>query len=308
MIMKVIIKRTLEETLRIASIVLVIIAAVAGGYIVGKNSSFVELPTYAEFANRSLITQHLAVFFLINGAILMGIVSSECSGLIAGEVHEGTIRILVSKPNSRAAILRGKIIGMFLGSFILMILGLSVFYLTETLVGSFDGSVMKDLLSYYPAYILYGLIVIRFFSSLATLLSCLAKKRVIALLPMMFIIIAVLAIPVIIRFVLEMTGREGYPSDLLYIADLNYHFGSLFHWCCDLCGGIKGTSSQLTIPSMLMNIFTSFKLDPDITHKMNTTMIMTNNFIPKMVLLAVYGALTIVNYLISFVLISRKDV
>ena len=308
MVMKVIIKRTLEETLRISAIILVIVAGIAGGYIVGKNLTFVEVPTYAEFANKSLIMQHLVIFFLMNGAILMGIVSSVCSGLIAGEVHEGTIRILVSKPNSRGAILRGKIIGMLLGCFILMMLGLSVFYLAETLFGSFDGSVMKDLLSYYPAYILYGLIVILFFSSLATLLSCLVKKKVIALLPMMFLVIAVLAIPVIVRIVLGMTGREEYPSDLFYLADLNYQFGSLFHWCCNLCGGINGTSGQLSIPAALLNIFKSFKLDPDITHKMNTTMIMTNNFIPKTVLLGVYGALTVINYLLSFVLMSRKDV
>ena len=82
--MKVIIKRTLEETLRISAIILVIVAGIAGGYIVGKNLTFVEVPTYAEFTNKSLIMQHLVIFFLMNGAILMGIVSSVCSGLIAG--------------------------------------------------------------------------------------------------------------------------------------------------------------------------------------------------------------------------------
>lgn len=307
--MKVIIKRTLEETLRIPGILLVIAAAVAGGVLVGKNAAYYEMPTYANYMNKCLVIQHLAVFFLLNGAILMSIVSAVGSGLIAGEVHEGTIRILVSKPNSRAAILSGKVIGMLLGCFILMMLGLSVFYVTETMVGQYDGSIMKDLLSYYPAYILYGLIVIRFFSSLATLLSCLAKKKVIALLPMMFMVIAILAIPVIIRIVLEITGKGGYPSDLFYLADVNYHFGSLFHWCCDLCGGINGTSSVLQIPTMLMSIFKSVSIDPDVVRKANGgSMIMTNNVIPKMALLGAYGILTAVNYVLSFILISRKDV
>ena len=167
--MKVIIKRTLEETLRLTSVILVILAGVAGGYVVGINCNHSNATTFVKYLNECLIIQHMAVFFLINGAILMIIVSSIASGLIAGEVHEGTIRLLVAKPNSRRSILFGKIIGMLTGCIILMLMGLGVFFLTESYFGNFDGNVQAGMLAYFPAYILYGLIVIAFFSSLATL-------------------------------------------------------------------------------------------------------------------------------------------
>lgn len=305
--MKVIIKRTLEETLRIPAVILVIAAGLAGGYIAGRAGNITSVPAYVNYLNERLLVQHLAVFFLINGVILMGIVSSVGSGLIAGEVHEGTIRLLVSKPNSRRTILLGKVLGMLGGSVILMILGLSTFYLTETLKGQFDGNIMMDLLCYFPAYIMYGLIVTFFFSSLAVLLSCLAKKRIIALLPMMFLIIAIMAIPVIVRVVL-MIANKSYPSDLLYYADVNYHFGSLFRWCCDFYGGIKGTTSQLQMPTILMGIFQEVALDKDVTHVQNSAMMLANNVIPKLVIVIMYGVLTVFNYAASFSIISRKDV
>ena len=307
--MKVIIKRTLEETLRLTSIILVILAGVAGGYVVGINCNHSNATTFVKYLNECLIIQHMAVFFLINGAILMIIVASIASGLIAGEVHEGTIRLLVAKPNSRRSILLGKIIGMLTGCIILMLMGLGVFFLTESYFGNFDGNVQAGMLAYFPAYILYGLIVIAFFSSLATLLSCLVKKKVIALLPMLFLMICILALPVIVRVVLMFSNQEGYPSPLLYGIDVNYHFGSLFKWCCDFCGGINGTSSQLDMPALLLNIFHSIDVDRDLTHTNQTTaLLLQNNIIPVTILLIVYGALTVFNYLSSFVLISRKDV
>ena len=307
--MKVIIKRTLEETLRITSILLVILAGVAGGYVVGINCNHSSTVAFTRYLNECLIIQHMAVFFLINGAILMIIVSSIASGLIAGEVHEGTIRLLVAKPNSRRSILLGKIIGMLTGCIILMLLGLGVFFVTESYFGQFDGNIQAGLLAYLPAYILYGLIVIAFFSSLATLLSCLVKKKVMALLPMLFLMICILALPVIIRVVLMFSNQDGYPSPLLYGVDVNYHFGSLFKWCCDFCGGINGTSSQLNMPALLLNIFKSMDIDRDITRvRQTSSMLLQNNIIPVTVLLIVYGGLTVFNFVSSFALISRKDV
>ena len=68
--MKVIIKRTLEETLRLTSVILVILAGVAGGYVVGINCNHSNATTFVKYLNECLIIQHMAVFFLINGAIL----------------------------------------------------------------------------------------------------------------------------------------------------------------------------------------------------------------------------------------------
>lgn len=306
--MKVIFKRTLEDTLKIVSIILVILAGVAGGYILARNSAFSTVPAFQYYLNGILIRQHVVVFFLIDGAILMTIISSVSSGLIAGEVHDGTLRILITKPNSRSTILFAKILGMIVGCSILMFLGLLSFYATEILVARFDGNIVKGLLAYLPAYILYGYIVMFFFSSLGVLLSCIAKRKVIALLPMLAIVIMVLGLPIIVRITLAL-ARGGSVGTRVYAIDMNYHFGSMFRWCCDLFGGIHGTSNQLEIPTILMNIFNSVAIDADLARtdsRMNLTV--ANEVIPAIYILIVYVLLTCINYVSSFIIIRKKNV
>ena len=304
--MRVIYKRTLQETLRLSFLILTLVAGFLGGLAVGRGSTY-EVPTsYDYHLNSSLIMQHFVAFFLVCGVVLMVIVSACGSGLIAGEVHEGTFRILVAKPNSRTTILLAKVLGMLTGSIILMVLGISTMYLTTILSGSLDAPIAKAMLAYFPGYLLYGAIVTLFFGSLSTLLSCIAKKRVVALLPMLLIIALVLIVPVVLRIVLMLKNID--PTKLGYV-DLNYHFGSIFRWCMDLCGGITGTSGQLEVPTLLMNIFKQTSIDRDLTRTYDYGFITTNNnTVPVMILLCVYGGLTVINYLASFAIIRKKDV
>ena len=305
--MGVILKRTLQRTLGLSAVLVSLAAGLLGGLVLAKASATDAVPAFGNYLNARLLEQHTTVFFLICGALLMVIVSAVGTGLIAGEVHEGTFRILVAKPNSRAAILLGKVLGMLIGSLMLMVMSLSAMYAMNYLCGNYDGNIFKGLLAYFPAYLLYGLIVTLFFSSLAVLLSCVAKKRVIALLPMLFVMIIVLVLPLVVRLVLSIKGGAGL--DKLGFVDLNYHFGSIFRWCTEFTGGIKGTSGQLEIPTLLMNIFTQKAIDPDIAHTTNSGVLTTvNNAVPVVVLIAVYGALTVINYVASFAIIRRKDV
>ena len=305
--MGVILKRTLQETLRLSAVIVSLAAGLLGGFVLARAGATDSVPAFANYLNSRLIEQHTTVFFLICGAMLMVIVSAVGTGLIAGEVHEGTFRILVAKPNSRVSILLGKVLGMLIGSLMLMVMSLSARYFMNYICGNYDGNIFKGLLAYFPAYLLYGLIVTLFFSSLAVLLSCVAKKRVIALLPMLVVMIIVLVLPLVVRLVLSLKGGAGL--DKLSFVDLNYHFGSLFRWCTEFSGGIKGTSNQLEIPTLLMNIFTQKAIDPDIAHTTNSGVLTTiNNAVPATVLLIVYGALTVINYVASFAIIRRKDV
>ena len=118
--------------------------------------------------------------------------------------------------------------------------------------------------------------------------------------------ILILVVPLVIRLVLSI---RGLALDNLSFVDLNYHFGSIFRWCMDLFGGIKGTSAQLEIPSILMNIFKQVVIDPDLAHTTNSGVLTTvNETIPTMVVLLVYAAFTVINYVVSFTVIRRKDV
>ena len=305
--MGVILKRTLQETLRLSAVIISLAAGLLGGFVLARAGAADNVPAFENYLNYRLIEQHTVVFFLICGAMLMVIVSAVGTGLIAGEVHEGTFRILVSKPNSRTSILLGKVLGMLIGSLMLMVMSLSAMYAMNYLCGNYDGNIFGKLLSYFPAYLMYGLIVTLFFSSLAVLLSCIAKKRIIALLPMLFVMILILVLPLVVRLVLSLRGGAGL--DKLSFVDLNYHFGSMFRWCTEFFGGIKGTSGQLEIPTLLMNIFKQTAIDPDISRVMNGSVLTeVNDTIPVTVLLAVYGALTVINYAAGFAIIRRKDV
>ena len=305
--MKVIFRRTLEETLRIVPVILSVIAGLLGGFILARNNVFQgNPPGFSYFLNACLVRQHVVVFFLINGAVLMAVISFTATGLIANEVHEGTLRLLVAKPNSRMTILMAKVLGMLTGVAIMLVLSLCTMFAMEILMGKFDGNIAAGLLGYLPAYLLYGAIVTLIFSSLAVLLSCVARRKIIALLPMLLIMIMILGLPVILRV---MGIMSSLPAAVQKIVDLNYHFGLIFSKCCDLCGGITGTSNQLETFSLLTNVFTSKLIDNDLTRTLDGAAITKpNNLLSSAGVLTVYLVLSCVNYLGSFLIIRRKNV
>ncbi len=304
--MKTIYRRTLVDTLRVPAVILMLLAGLGGGYVLARSIELSSVPAYLSFLNRCLVRQHLVVFFLINGAMLFILLVSVCSGLIAGEVHEGTFRILVSKPNSRIAILVAKVLGMFTGMVLLMILGLSSMYAVELLMGNLDGNIIRDLLKYFPGYMLYGVIAGFFLSSLSVLISTVAKKKVIALLPMLAVILLILALPVILRVVVMISGKE-IPWYLNFL-DLNYHFALMFKWCCELFGPVGGSGSQLEILSILMNLFTSKRVDMDIIRQWGGSLYAANDALPSLAVLMVYMILGLINYLGSVLIINNKNV
>ena len=307
--MKVIFKRTLQETLKPVAIILSLLAGMLGGYVIGNAADTLSAPAYVYFLNKCLLMQDLVVFFLINGVVLMSITAAVASGLIAGEVHEGTFRILIVKPISRRAILLGKVLGMICGTVLHMLLGLAMMVVFEITSGTFDRNIIAGLLSYLPGYLLYGIIVILFISSLAVLLSCVMKKRMFALLPMLVVLVMILMLPIVFRLTISLTGTISYEGKRLYLVDMNYHFAQIFSWCLKPFGGITGTSSQLETMSMLTNLYSYLPIDRDIAHTqyMNSLML-PNNMLSMNLLVIVYLVLTAVNYLGSFAIISRKDV
>ncbi len=300
--MKVIMKRTLQETLSISSIILVVVVGALAGFFISETVSSGNGQAYEAYLNQVLLYQDLVVFFLISGVVLMAIISSVGTGLVASEVQEGTFKLLVGKPNSRRSILLGKVLGMVIGVTILGVLSLSCMFIFEAILGNFDGNILNDLMSYIPSYLLYGVIIGLFFSSLSVLLSCIMKKRIWALLPMLAIMLLGLFIPIVIRMFY-------YGNSIITYFDLNYHFGQIFKWCLDFSGGVNGTTSQLEIFGTLTNAFTSLSIDRDFTLSTYTySMMSANNFIPAVYVVILYIVISIVNYFASFMIIARKDV
>ena len=298
--MKVIIKRTLQETLKPLTIIFVAVASFIGGSMLRFDDEIVRAPAFTAFLNERLMEQHLIMFFLINGLVLMALAASFSSGLIASEEHEGTLRILVTKPHSRIQILAAKIIGMWIGIMLLMIFGIFLTIGVEMILSNMDGNIMKGLLTYVPGYILYGIIVTLFFSSLGTLLSCVAKRKVLALIPLMVIMIVVLGIPIVARMI-SGSGSMG-------IFDMNYHFGSMYLWCLERCGPVTGDYGTMQIFMILTNALDVVYEDIDITHGNMVQTIVKNNTISVLLLLVAYVLISAANYAGSFLIIRKKNI
>jgi len=304
--MKHILTRTLETTIKKSTIILSIIVGIIAGAIISsiaKGSS----EAFESFLNGLLIYQHLFVFFLINGIILICICISNASGLIANEIHEGTFRLLIAKPNSRTEILFAKIIGTIVGCIILMTLSLLSYYSAIYLLSDIDPNIMNELMAYLPSYLLYGLFVIIFFTSLSTLLSCVFKKKITALLPMLFITIVMLGVFPIFRLVSIISGNSL--TQAISFIDINYHFAIVFKACVDLTGEIKGTTETYMILSYLMGIFKVATVDQDFTRTgFGESIIITNDLVKPIVSLISYLFISIVAIASSFVVIKRKDI
>jgi len=263
--MKNILSRTLEQSIRLWVAIAAVAVGVVGGLFLGQNYAYADVPAFATLSDSMIIMQSLIVFFLVAGVYLMSLIIANTTGLIASEVHDGTLRLLVAKPNNRTKILGAKLLGSVIGDVLLYLIALAAMMGTFVVTGHRDGNIVAVMLRYYPAYILYGLAVIVVMTGICVLLSCIAKRKVGAMLPMLVVMIAVLGFFPIFRSIGMLTGVTGsYAANRMYLYDINYHFATLFSACLDMCGGIKGSTNQLTTVAVLLNTFTSAPMDTDI--------------------------------------------
>jgi ABC-type transport system involved in multi-copper enzyme maturation permease subunit len=309
--MKNILSRTLEQTLKPITVIMAVLCGMVGGVIIsqayteGTNTAFVSL------ANNMVITQSIVVFFLSAGIFLMCVVIGSVTGLVASEVHDGTLRLLVAKPESRTKILGAKILGSSLGSYLAYLVVLAVMAVTFILSGHCDGNILNIMLGYYPAYMLYGLILVIIMTSISVLLSVICRRKVTAMIPLLVVMILILGFFPISRSI----GALGVSSvdsanSLKYLYDLNYHFASIFNWCLNLHGGITGTTDQLQVVSLLMNTFSAVNIDPDflgVGEYSNTYYLPNLQLLPWAVTL-VYLAISGGCLAGSFAIFKKKDI
>lgn len=310
--MKQVFKRTLSRSLRLHHIIIAAIIGVLCATIVINNNSYALMNLSTSFdriLNELYVTQHIAMFIGINGIWLVGYIANVFSSLVAEEVHEGTLRMLLAKPNSRNSVLLGKVLGGFTAMILLMLFVLSAYGLVITLRIP-DGKLIKALLHYLPFYLLYGIIIGVFFGSFGLLMSCIFKRALVGQFAVLILMIAaILAVPFVRLF--NDLAASGTPANpYTNLIDVNYHLSTIFRWCVELGGKIKGTRSNLTMLSYFTKMFVKADVDPDLIEGgtyMRSTVIPAN-FIPAGYILAAYGILTAVNFLLSFRLFRRKNV
>ncbi len=297
--MKVVIKRTLQETLRLPMIILMAAVGLGSGFFIGQLSYSYSTESYNDSLSEYLFNQNIMVFLFVTGSMLLILVANMASGTIAGERQDGTLRMLFAKANSRISILFGKFIGIVVGMLLLTIMSLALMYVGEAIGGNFDSNIYKDLVSYFPCYVLYGLIVILIFGSIATLFSNIFKRKAMALIPMLVLIVYAMFIPILIRMIFGSTWF-GY-------LDINYHLGMIFKWCCELGEGIVASRSELYNYESFMGMFVSEYIDLDVarSYVMN---FYDNLLLPVGTIFVIYGGISLASLLGSAALVAKKDV
>lgn len=301
--MKRIIDRTLEITVKKSSIIVMGAAGILCGLLMNEYVTHCVIGnSYEKAVNSSLAIQHLLVFFVFAGLLLI-MCASVCTGLIAGENADGTLRLLVAKPNSRLQILFGKIIGSYLGLLILALEWLLLYFACLMLKGNLDGNVLNAMLNYFPGYLIYGVIIIFIFLSISILLSCIFKKKIPALLPVLAIIIVILAVFPIQRIIADLasSGNDG----MIDYIDINYHLALIFKSCISPFGQFSLTNGEVI--GYLMKLVRNITVDRDVYFEKYYMLAEYKHFSASIVM-SIYLIVSSLFYGASALIMKRKDV
>ncbi len=243
---------------------------------------------------------------VLGGLLYTLLLSNSGTGLIASEVHEGTLRLLVSKPISRSEILLAKTIGMFLGSYLYYVAGLLLLFSSFTCFSGANGSLLETLLWYIPGYLLYGLFILFVFGGVSLWLSLCVKKKVTALLIMMVVIFMIFAFVPFVRLLCmhRPSFQTMYHQYHLYWLDINYHLSAIFHHFCQYAGGYRTGFEMI---GSFTGLFQSMPADMDYLVARGHQFIL-NQSIPVFILEISYLLLGSACYVVSWFKMERKDI
>lgn len=261
--------------------------------------------TFNQFSNNILNTYSLFGFMLIAG-IMVWIICSDCAtGLFASEIHEGTMRLLLSKEITRFNLVLSKILGMLIGSFIYLVNSFSIFMLVFCIFSNVEKDILLLVIKATLLFIIYGFLVVFIVGGIGTFLSSIFKKKVPAILIMICLGGLVFGIVPILRVILISLGYYGQFS--LYIVDINYHFGLIFSNFLSVLGDLSLSQNVNQLFTIFTNLYTQGAVDFDITLNNNSYFI-ANNSLNSLVIILSYIIGAIILYGLSFKIMMEKDV
>lgn len=305
--MKVLLSKTFTKMLKIIPVTIVsLISGVLGlvfAYIYNNLSK--SILTYDRFSSNIMNVYGLIAFMLIIG-IMIWVVSANCSsGLFANEIHEGTMRLLLSKEITRAHLVIGKILGMLLGSIVYLIMSFAIFILIFCLFSGVEKDLLILILKGTCLFIVYGILVIFIIGGLGTFLSTVFKKKVPAILIMVALSGSIFGIFPIIRLILTQLGY--YNQFHLYLVDLNYHFGLIFNNFLELAGDLSSSQNTNGMFTIFTNLYIPKAIDIDIALA-NVSYYAVNTTLNGMIITASYIIGAIILYGLSFKTMLKKDI
>ena len=152
--MKVLMSKTFTKMFKVLPFVIISILSGLLGFL------FSNVLTFDSFSNNILNTYSLFAFMIIAGIMIWVICSNCATGLFASEIHEGTMRLLLSKEISRFDLVLSKILGMLLGSFVYLINSFSGFMLVFCLFTDVEKDILLLIIKATILFIIYGIVVI----------------------------------------------------------------------------------------------------------------------------------------------------
>ncbi|WP_455683169.1 ABC transporter permease [Thomasclavelia sp.] len=305
--MKVLLSKTFTKMFKIIPVTIVWLISGSFGLLFAYiyNNLSKSILTYARFSNNIMNIYSLLAFMMIVGLMIWIICSNSSSGLFANEIHEGTIRLLLSKEITRIHLVTGKILGMILGSIVYLITSFSVFILVFCLFSGVEKDILLLIIKATLIFIVYGMVIIFIIGGLGTFLSTIFKKKVPAVLIMVALGGLIFGIIPIARVILNQFGY--YNQFNLYIFDLNYHFGLIFNNFLGFVGDLSLSQNTNGIFAMFTNIYAPEAIDIDIALT-NASYYVVNTSLNGLLVTFSYIIGAGILYGLSFKTMLKKDI
>lgn len=303
--MKVLFNKTFIKMFKLIPVAIIVVISAGFGVVLANQYSNVmaSLPTYSYLSQQLTLIFSMLAFILLSGILIWVICANSASGLFASEIHEGTMRLLISKEISRKELVIGKVGGMLAGSIVYLVLSFASFLLVFTLISGVEKDILWVILKASGVFILYGIVSIFIVGALGTFLSTCFKKKVPAILLLAALAALVFGVIPIGRMILSAFGI--YDKMHLYLFDINYHFGLIFNQFLNMLGGLGGSQGELGTLGMFTNLFTYGQIDYDLTFQPQYVLNQTLN---GTLITAIYLAISCGLYALSGLKMTKKDI
>lgn len=303
--MKVLFSKTFIKMFKLIPVAIIMVISAGFGFVLANQytSVMANEPTFTYLSQQITLIYSMLAFILLAGILIWVICSNSATGLFASEIHEGTMRLLISKEISRMELVIGKVTGMLAGSAVYLILSFASFLMIFILLSGVEKDILWVVLKATLMFILYGLVLIFIVGAMGTFLSTCFKKKVPAILILAALAALIFGIIPIGRMVLNAFGI--YDKWHLYLIDINYHLALIFNQFLSFLGGLGGSQGELGTLGMFTNLYTYGKIDYDLSY--NTQYIL-NQTLNGTLITVIYVTLSSGLYALAYHKMAKKDI
>lgn len=300
--MKVLFSKTFIKMFKIIPVSVCILVSGIFGILLAKeyHSLMNAKLTYYACGQNILIFYALLAFVLLAGMLIWLICANYSSGLFAGEIHEGTLRLLLAKKISRLELVIGKVGGVLAGSVVYLLLAFSAFLVVFIFLSGVEQDILMMIMGATIMFIIYGVVLIFIIGGLGTFLSSCFKKKVPGILILVILATLIFGIIPFMRIFLIQFGKCD--TFHLYLFDINYHLSLIFN---QFLRGFDAGLSDLSLFSMFTNLYSYGVTDFDLGVR---SMYSFNDILNSGIITFIYLAMASGLYVLSYYKMAKKDI